>query len=266
MSTMAFLSAAWDWKPSVVLGCFGLALFYLWLCRFRLSQRAFCWFAGIAILLLALVSPFDELADTYLFSFHMAKHILFVLVVPALLLIGLPADAGRLLQSARVSRFEQLLGNPVFAWAAGIGAMAFWHLPAVFSAALSHQWLHIVEHLSLLAAGTIYWWPLLSPLPEARLRPVPQAAAYLFSSCLACTSIGVVITFAPRLLYPAYAHPQDGYGIVPLIREQWGISAAMDQQIGGLLMWAPCCLVYVTAIMAMFARWYGEEQSAAVEV
>jgi cytochrome c oxidase assembly factor CtaG len=39
----------------------------------------------------------------------------------------------------------------------------------------------------------------------------------------------------------------------------------MDQQIGGLLMWVPCCLVYLTAIMAMFARWYGEERSAVVE-
>jgi hypothetical protein len=25
------------------------------------------------------------------------------------------------------------------------------------------------------------------------------------------------------------------------------------------LMWVPGCLVYLTAIMAMFARWYGEE-------
>jgi cytochrome c oxidase assembly factor CtaG len=265
MSTTAFLSAAWEWKPSVVLGCFGLALSYVWLCRFRLSQRAVSWFAGIAVLLLALVSPFDELADAYLFSFHMAKHILFVLVVPALLLIGLPVDAGRLVRSPRVSRVEQILGNPVVAWTAGIGAMAFWHLPAVFNAAVSHEWLHIVEHLSLLVGGTIYWWPVLSPVGELRLRPVPQAAAYLFTSCLACTSMGVLITFAPRLLYPAYAHPHDVYGILPLIREQWGISAAMDQQIGGLLMWVPCCLVYLTAIMAMFARWYGEEQSAVVE-
>ena len=69
----------------------------------------------------------------------------------------------------------------------------------------------------------------------------------------------MLITFAPRLLYPAYAQPVDAYGILPVIRERWGISPAMDQQIGGLLMWVPGCLVYLTAIMAMFARWYGEE-------
>ena len=249
----------------MVLGCLDLAVFYFWLCRFRLSRRAFCWFAGIAILLLALVSPFDELADMYLFSFHMAKHILFVLVVPALLLVGLPPDALPLARNPRLSRVRRLLGNPVFAWTAGIGAMAFWHLPVVFNAALSHESLHIVEHLSLLAGGTIYWWPVLSPVAQLRLRPVPQAAAYLFTSCLACTSMGVLITFAPRLLYPAYANPHDAYGILPMIRDQWGISAAMDQQIGGLLMWVPCCLVYLIAIMAMFARWYGEEHSAVAE-
>jgi hypothetical protein len=30
-------------------------------------------------------------------------------------------------------------------------------------------------------------------------------------------------------------------------------------------MWVPGCVVYLTAIMAMFARWYGEEQTAPVE-
>ena len=137
--------------------------------------------------------------------------------------------------------------------------MAFWHIPLLFNAALSNEALHIFEHLTLLIGGTIFWWPILSPLPECRLRPVPQGVAYLFTSCLACTSLGVLITFAPELLYPAYAQPFDTFGILPVVRDRWGISPAMDQQIGGLLMWVPGCLVYLTAIMAMFARWYGEE-------
>jgi putative membrane protein len=91
------------------------------------------------------------------------------------------------------------------------------------------------------------------------MNPVPQAAAYLFTACLACTGIGVLITFAPKLLYPLYAQPVDRYGILPVIRDGWGISATMDQQIGGLLMWVPCCLVYLTGILAMFARWYAGE-------
>jgi putative membrane protein len=212
------------------------------------------------------VSPVDELADRYLFSVHMAKHIVLVLVAPALLLIGLPAaPVARALRYRPAAVAEQFLRTPAVAWVAGIGAMTLWHIPLFFNAALSHHAPHIFEHLSLLIGGTVFWWPILAPLPASRLKPVPQGATYLFVSCLACTSLGVLITFAPRLLYPSYTQPLDVYAILPAIREHWGISPAMDQQIGGLLMWVPCCFIYLTAIMAMFGRWYAEEVRPSIE-
>jgi cytochrome c oxidase assembly factor CtaG len=30
----------------------------------------------------------------------------------------------------------------------------------------------------------------------------------------------------------------------------------VDQQIGGLLMWVPCCFLYISIIMVSLARWY----------
>jgi cytochrome c oxidase assembly factor CtaG len=258
MTAERFFMSAWDWKPSVIAGCVVLLAGYAWMARFRMGARALAWLAGVTLLFLMLVSPVDALADGYLFSVHMAKHIVFVLVIPALLLLGIPAPLRSLTFAAPGTRELP----PALAWMAGIGVMAFWHIPAVFDTALAHEPLHIVEHLSLLAGGVIYWWPILSPIPSARLHPVPQATAYLFTSCLACTSIGIVITFAPSILYAAYAHPADPYGILPLVRGQWGISPALDQQIGGVLMWVPCCLVYLTAILAMFARWYAIPEAA----
>jgi len=252
----------WDFKPSVIIGCCALLLVYGFAFGRRLRPRSLYWFTGVALIFIALCSPLDELADTYLFSVHMAKHIAFVLVVPALLLLGIPEIT--LPRALRAP--ERFLRRPAVAWMAGIGVMAVWHIPALFNAALANEPLHIVEHLSLLIGGTIYWWPVLAPVAESRMRPVPQAAAYLFTSCLACTAIGILITFAPSQLYPAYANPRDVYGMLPVIRNRWGISASMDQQIGGLLMWVPCCMVYLTAIMAMFGRWYAEERPSAVEI
>jgi putative membrane protein len=267
MSTPEFFMSAWNWKPSVVAGCLGLLAAYATAARPRFSARAVAWVAGVALIFLALVSPLDELADRYLFSVHMAKHILFVLVVPALLLIGMPPEPIQWLSrrpaAASVLRW---LGQPAVAWMAGIGAMACWHIPAAFNAALAYEPLHIVEHLSLLVCGTIYWWPILSPVAEARLNPVPQAVVYLFTSCLACTAMGVAITFASTALYPAYAQPADAFGMLDTIRNQWGISAALDQQIGGLLMWVPGCLIYLTGVLAMFARWYGQAEEAEMPV
>jgi putative membrane protein len=251
MSTSEFLLSVWEWRPLVTAACLGMVAAYAWAVRFRLTARAGAWVAAVLLLYLALVSPADTLADHYLFSIHMARHILFVLVVPALWLLGIPEQV----VPAWVARFRV---PPAMTWLAGIGAMALWHIPALFQAAMEYRAVHGVETLSLLICGTIYWWPILSPRPEARLQPVPQAAAYLFTSCLACTVMGIVITFTPRLVY-ANAHSSDPYGIWPLIHDGWNLSAAMDQQIGGLLMWVPGCLVYLTAIMAMFARWYAAE-------
>jgi len=267
MSESRFFAEAWDWKPSVIAGCLILIALYVWYARLRRPAQLVSWLAGVLLILFALVSPFDELADTYLFSAHMAKHILFVLVVPALLLNGMPpAPIERLLRHRPIAMVERVCRKPAVAWVTGIGAMALWHIPSMFNAALASEPLHIIEHLSLLVAGTVYWWPILAPLPDSRLQPVPQGVAYLFTSCAACTGMGVLITFAPRLLYASYAHPVDTFGILPLIRNNWGISAAMDQQIGGLLMWVPGCLIYLAAIMGMFARWYAEEAPKPEEV
>src|SRR6185437_438774 len=90
MSFGAFAISAWDWKPSVLAGCAALAAAYFATERLRFPRRAAAWAGGVLLLLLALVSPLDALADTYLFSAHMAKHIGLVLVIPALLLMGCP--------------------------------------------------------------------------------------------------------------------------------------------------------------------------------
>jgi len=266
MNATGFLVSAWDLKPAAVAGCAALLAAYGIAVRFRFSARFAAWFAGVGLILLTTVSPLAALAHDYLFSAHMADHILLVLVAPSLLLIGVPAGtAEHWLGHPRFQRAERFFRRPAVAWPVGIGAMASWHIPAVFNAAMSHPVLRAAEPVSLLVAGAIYWWPILSPIPRSRLNPVPQAAAYLFTSCLACTSMGIVITFAPRLLYPQYAHPADLYGILPVIREGWGISASLDQQIGGLLMWVPGCLIYLTAIMAMFGRWYTQPADSPLE-
>src|SRR3712207_6858828 len=63
------------------------------------AWRAVAFASGVAVLLLSLVSPLDTLAHEYLFSAHMAQHLLLTLVVPPLLLLGLP-DAERGARSA----------------------------------------------------------------------------------------------------------------------------------------------------------------------
>ena len=55
---------------------------------------------------------------------------------------------------------------------------------------------------------------------------------------------------------PVFHHPVDRLGILPLLRDDWGLSPARDQQLGGLLMWVPPCFVYMCGIFGLLARWY----------
>lgn len=262
MNIRQLLISGWDWEPSVLIGCAGLiALYFAWIRRESMgttSAKNMAYFlSAIAILLLALVSPIDTLADDYLFSAHMLQHLLLMLAVPPLLILGIPETfAIRIMRRRFVTRSEFTLSKPVVAWIAGVGTVAVWHLPLLYNAALANEEIHIIQHLCFLVSATIFWWPLLAPIPSLRLDP-PRAIMYLFLAIISSTVIAAIITFAPVLLYPAYLAPKDDLGLLTTIRQGWGISPLLDQQLGGLLMWVPGCAVYLWAILSVVLHWLG---------
>lgn len=256
MTGWQLFTSAWDWEPSVIAGCAALLLAYFAALRFRFPKVACYFIAGVIVLLLALVSPLDMLADAYLFSAHMLQHILLILVVPPLLLLGVPRQlAQQILRCAIVGRAERLLRKPVLSWTLGVGTMWIWHWPPLYNAALASEPIHIVEHLLFLITATIFWWPVISPIEESRLAPL-GSVIYVFGACVAHTVLAILLTFAPLGLYPAYLQPVDTLHILPLIRDRWGLTPSVDQQWGGLLMWVPACLVYLSVLLATLARWY----------
>jgi cytochrome c oxidase assembly factor CtaG len=241
----------WEWEPSVVIGCVVLAAVYFRWLRGTISQMV-CFGSGVLLLLLDLVSPIDTLADGYLFSAHVVQHFLLALIIPMLLVAGIRA-------LALPAPFREARLTPVVAWILGVGTMLAWHLPPLFNAALANNALHIFQHLTFLATGVIFWWPVLK---EPRLDPFP-AIAYLFSACTACSLLGAILTFTPPGLYPAYLRQEDPDGILRLVREGWGLDPKNDQQLGGMLMWVPGCLVYLSAILGSVVRWYGAARQEA---
>jgi putative membrane protein len=248
----------WDWEPSVVLGCAALAIGYLAVVRAGGGRRMICFLSGVAILLLDLVSPLDLLGDRYLFSAHIVQHFVLALIVPPLLLLGTPRRvAEAALERRWIAWFEREIARPPVSWLLGAGTMIAWHVPALFNAALANEGIHILQHLSFLATGAIFWWPVLAPPHELRMAPF-AATSYLFSACISCSLLGAALTFAHPGLYPAYLNPEDSLGILPLLRNQWGLDPGNDQQLGGLLMWVPGCFVYLSGILATVAGWYGE--------
>lgn len=262
MTTHDLLLSMWDFEPSVLIGCAALAVGYLAVTWGRSSIKTVWFLSGVLVLLLDLVSPLDSLGDAYLFSAHVLQHFLLALIVPVLLLMGTPrwlAEAA--LARPLLSGIEHAIGRPPGSWLLGVGAMIAWHIPALFNAALDHDSLHVFQHLTFLTTGTIFWWPVLTPARDQRLAPL-TAISYLFSACAACSLLGALLTFTPPGAYPLYLHPTDRLGALQLIRGGWGLDARSDQQLGGMLMWIPGCLVYLSGILATFARWHRMPEAA----
>ena len=265
MTTAELLLSTWHWEPSVVAGCAALGFGYLTIGEKRACTTTVWFLAGVLLLLLDLVSPIDAIGDAYLFSAHVLQHFLLALIVPILWIKGMPRQFTEdLLKRPLIRRIERNAGRPPVSWLLGVGTMIAWHVPALFNAALANESLHIVQHLSFLVTGTIFWWPVLVPLENRRLVPL-TAILYLFSACTACSVLGAALTFSPPGAYPAYLNPDDRLGGLGLIRGVWGLDPKSDQQLGGMLMWVPGCLVYLSAILATFARWYGAPEHGAAE-
>src|SRR5205085_481997 len=120
----AIWRTGWDLHPSLLVAIGGLVgLYALGVVvlgpryRVRLSRGQAAWFAlGILTLFLPLQSPLDHLSDSYLFSAHMAQHMLLMLAVPPLLLLGTPDWLVRGLVNRRwIVRFAHGRAYPVVA-------------------------------------------------------------------------------------------------------------------------------------------------------
>lgn len=252
---VARILTAWDIDASVAIGCAALLAGYVVAHRSDLSRAGF-FVAGVAVMFVALASPLDKLADSYLFSAHMLQHMLFVLVVPPLLVLGLTERFARAAVGVRIlGAIERGLRRPVVAWLVAMVALWAWHAPALYNAALASEDIHIAEHLCFMVTAAIFWWPILSPLAGSRM-PAPEALLYLVAGMLATGLLGILLTFARPGLYPTYLDPHDSLGILPLLRDSWGITPATDQELGGLLMWVPGGLVFLAASLFVLARWY----------
>jgi putative membrane protein len=252
MSTEQFFLSAWSWNPVVLVSTAAALVGYLIL--FRASGRVGWFLLALVIFLVTLVSPLNTLADGYLFSAHMLQHILLLLIVPALVLVSLP-------RAFSLARLPRIISHPLAGWLAGVGAMWFWHYPSLCDAAVTSRPVYAAQTVSLLVLGALFWSQVIAPREEERLSP-PGAVLYLFSACVTCSVLGIILTLSPVTVCRIYTMPvADPLGILSTIRTGWAMTPERDQQIGGLLMWVPMCFIYLTAIFAQIARWFGEPAS-----
>ncbi|MSQ14306.1 MAG: cytochrome c oxidase assembly protein [Dehalococcoidia bacterium] len=214
--------------------------------------RACLFSLGVAVIYLAEGTSLHDLSEKYLFSAHMVQHLMLTMAVPPLLLAGTPDWLARvILRPQLLFRLVKFLTYPVTAFLIFNAVLAFWHLPEFYDLTLSvHTW-HIVEHLMFISAATIMWWPVMSPVPELNKLPYMGQMFYLFVQTFVPIVIGGIATFADQMVYHGYVN-------APRL---WGISAAADQQIGGMIMKIAGTLILLVAMTVIFFTWFNEEDA-----
>ena len=208
--------ARWNGDPWLLLG---LALVAS-LAGCRDAAPAF--WAGMAVLVLLFVSPLCALSSA-LFSVRVAHHVILTAVAAPLLLWGLP---------------RLVVPGSAAPWAAGhILLFWVWHAPAPYSAALSNDLIFWTMQLSLLASAMTFWGAL-------RRVSAPTAILLLLAMMVQMGLLGALITFAGAPLYAPHS----------VSTFAWGLAPIEDQQLAGLIMWAPAAAFYLAA--ALWRGWH----------
>jgi putative copper resistance protein D len=242
---------AWQpaWGPDVA-AALAMALY---LSAARRVTRGWPWArtlsfaAGLATVLVAIQSGIGGYDDALL-SDHMVQHLLLIELAPLLLLGGRPltlmlrsAAPDRRPRLARGIRRLRTVSHPLSCLAITWVAVGATHLPAVYDLTLRDPLLHEAEHALYVGAGLLMWWPILDedPLPSHQLDGLLRLV-YVTAAMVPMTILGAYLTRDPTLLYAPYAAPARALGV----------SAVVDQQQAGAIMW-----VLGSSLMVICGLW-----------
>ena len=259
---MSYLTEHWSFDPFLVIVIAVVAWHEIGLARLAARSRPVrtrerrlrsIWFyAGLAVLLIAVQSPLDYWAEDYFFV-HMIQHLLLMFGAPTLIVAGapwqplldaLPRQGGKALTREVLTRgwARPVRAVAAFAlrpWVAVTlfsAVMVIWHLPALYDLSQRNQVVHIwLVHGSYLAVGLLFWLQFIPSVPfRITMTPVSQACALLATNLvmwalamamgfLSSTSWYSVYGHTPGVTLPAYADQQIGAGILWICGDFWAI-------------------------------------------
>ena len=210
----------------------------------RRRRNSYLFYAGLALLSLAIVSPIDYWASDYFFV-HMLAHLLLAFFGPMLIVGGAPwvplmfalpvkyrRSVVRFLYLSRRAQPLRLAGrffrNPWVGFGLFNATMLFWHIPSMFDLAERNAFVHIwTMHTSFMLTGVLFW---LQIIPSHPVKP-SIGPAFQVSAIVATNLIMTLLAISMSILttvswYSTYNH-------VPGVT----LSPFADQQIGAAILW-----------------------------
>ncbi len=231
------------------------------------SKRVYAGVAGFAALYIALAGPFDAFAAEA-FWLHMIQHLVISMIGAPLLLLASPMPAylwampetvrlgaGELFrEDAPVKRLLRWLIDPRITVPLFIGTLYAWHAPWLFSAALSNDSVHYLQHLTFFVSAALFWWPIIGPAPVRSKLSYPQRLVYLLLVVTPTAVLASIITMSRSVIYEEYLS-------TPM---HWNMTALEDQTMAGLILWIPGNALYLAGLTAIFFTWASKESKEAV--
>ena len=261
---------SWAVDPTVLTGLvLAAAVYGLAWRRIQLSGRRsvplsypLAYYGGLLSIALALLGPFDVYNQESLLM-HMSQHLLLLQIAAPLIWLGRPVQlilqavsprrSGPVLRVVLRRRWARgiltFISHPLVAFLIFNVSVIFWHVPKMYDLALSHEFLHELEHLTFLGGALLYWWSIIDPVPRHHKLRTGFALGSIFLTSLVAEALGAILSLDGSILYPFYTQTQ------PL----WGLSQLDDQQYAGLLMWVGGGMLYLVVIFWILVRSLGRE-------
>lgn len=248
----------WNWNPVILAGLgLGLYAYLAGLRRFRPRRRQVVQFVtGLGLVFVALISPLDRVADRYLFSLHVAQHMLLQMAAAPLLVLAIPAAAlDRWRRHPTWGRLMPWRGSAVPAAILYNGVLALWHLPVALGGprlacgirtdvASQIPWISTLQDLLPLGAGLLFWGAVLLAHPFSG-APRGVRLAVLGGTWVFNWLVSFVNATAGRPLYATYFAAPRLFGLSPMA----------DQMLGAGLLWEHGNMVYALAIVGLVREW-----------
>jgi putative membrane protein len=197
--------------------------------------RAGSFVLGLVFIWIATTSPLAML-DHELLTAHMVQHILLMALAPPLIWLGMPGKP-------MLHGLLQVVAHPALCWFAAAATLVVWHIPSAFMLGMRSQIWHGIEQASFLAAGLLFWWPVVRPQNSLKW-PEWSILLYLFLATLPCDILSGFLVFCDRVVYPVFLSSPRSFGLSPL----------EDQQCAGALMWTCVTIIYLIAGTVFTAR------------
>ncbi|PUB18058.1 cytochrome c oxidase assembly factor CtaG [Paenisporosarcina sp. OV554] len=236
----------------------------------------------IAVVLLYIVkgSPADLLGHI-LFSVHMAQMALLLMLIPPLLITGIPIWIWKaLIENRFIKPMFRFFTKPLLALIVFSGMFSIYHIPLVFDVIKQNEWYHILFTLLLFISSLFLWWPIMNKLQGEHQVHGLSKIGYIIASAILITPACALIIFSNHSMYATYTSgeawlkamelcvPSSKMASLTLSGPELfsNMSTIEDQRLGGVIMKIIQEVIYGVILGMVFFQWYKSEQENADEI